>query len=103
SRLYLLEDEDEAAALCKRNGIRLVIARKRFLAHPNFLFSPSDGVDRNDYFRLGASGPEPTARGQRTLLVRMILGTPRLERFEKIAEDRRPDSQEPDAVVFRLR
>jgi hypothetical protein len=103
SRLYLLEDEDEAAALCKRYGIRLLIARKRFLAHPNFLFSPSDGIERSDYFRLGASGPEPTARGRRTLLVRMVLGTPRLEKFEKVLEDRGPDSQEPDAVVFRVR
>jgi hypothetical protein len=101
SRLYLLESEDEAVALCRRYGITLVIARKAFLGHVPFLFSPSSGHREADYFERRPAGPRFTDRGRRTLLFRLIASAP-LRHFEKVCEQRRIGAKEPEAVAYRL-
>ncbi len=101
SRLYLLETEEEADALCRRYGITVVVARKAFLDVPNFLFGPSSGRRESDYFTRTPSGPRFTERGRRTILFRMIAGEP-LSRFRRICEQRGAGRSEPSAVAYEL-
>lgn len=109
SRFYL-SNETEAAEICLKYGVELIIARKQLLMLPqlNILFN-NPQLNSEDYFKVKRKSPFSketniifNPRGQNTMLFKM-LRSQQLNKFKLIYEDKEKDASMADVVVYQVK